>query len=336
MKINEAIVHRIDKKRQGTAIITLRKDVLPKDEVLISLVEKSCETYGSNPNRGVGIFQPNGVVYPFSTLLENYLKSGLEFTKFTHDAMNLLEKQINSEPFATGGYVIFIDYVDSADKHFFMVVILKLKGGVGISEVELKLSANWNLDVEHLHEAARISVQNWTAQNGNYISFVRNASTNKSFTQYFKEFIGCTQFIESKIQTTELVKAINSFCRDNNYSLEQARIIKTKAFEYFEEQRNETKPISLVALSMRLNNDNPKEFSDFLESNKIEIGDGFEPNKDSYKHLKRIGGKNVEISISFDRALLGKEVKYNKEEKKLTFYKLPTSLIEELDGEMQS
>lgn len=333
MNINEAIVHRIDKKRQGKAVLTLRPDVLPKDAVLTSLVEKSCETYRSNPSRGVGVFQPNQIAFPFSKLLDDYLNAIADFTDFTHKAMSVLEVQMNSEPFATGGYAIFIDYEDDAGKRFFMIVVLKLKGGVGINEVNLALSENWNLDVEHLHEAARINIENWMAANGNYISFVRNASTNKTFTLYFRDFIGCTQFVESKAQTSLLVKAINGFCVSQGLSLDASKILKTKAFEYFEEQKKEGKPISLVALSMRFDNDNPKAFSDYLEANNVEVGDGFEPNKDAYKHLKRIGGKNTEISISFDRALLGNEVLYNKDEKKLTFFKLPEALIEELDNE---
>jgi nucleoid-associated protein len=334
MKINAAIVHRIDKERQGKATVTLRKDVLPQDGVLTSLVEKSRDAYNTNPNRAVGVFQPNQLVYPFSKLLDTYLMKGVDLLTFSHQAMGVLENHINGEPFATGGYAIFIDYNDDAKNQFFMVVILKLKGGVGISEADLALSENWNLDVDHLHEAARINIQNWKAPKGNYISFARTASTNKTFTQYFREFIGCTQFIESKAQTSLLVKTINNYCRDSALTPEASQTLKTKAFEYFEEQKKENKPISLAAISMRFDDAAPKAFTDYIAQNEIELGDGFDPDKTSYKHLKRIGGKDLDMSISFDRALLGNSVRYNKKNKELTFYKLPKSLIVELDEEM--
>ncbi|WP_323142778.1 nucleoid-associated protein [Massilia phyllosphaerae] len=334
MQIREAIVHRIDKERQGRATLTLRGDVLPKDGVLTSLVEKSRDAYNSNPNRAVGIFQPNQLVYPFSKLLDSYLTAAGDFIGFTHQSMTLLENHINGEPFATGGYAIFIDYEDDSGKRFFMIVILKLKGGVGINEINLALSENWNLDVDHLHEAARVNIENWKSSKGNYISFARTASTNRTFTQYFREFIGCTQFIESKAQTTILVKAITTYCQETGLNADATKILKAKAFEYFEEQKRENKPISLAAISMRFNNDEPKAFTDFLAKKEIEIGDGFEPDRGSYKYLKRIGGKDTEMSISFDRALLGNTVSYNKEKKVLTFLKLPDSLVEELDKEM--
>jgi nucleoid-associated protein len=334
MEINEAIVHRMDKERQGKAVVTLRKDVLPKDGVLKSLVEKSRDAYNANPNRAVGVFQSNQLVYPFSKLLDTYLAKAIDLIAFSHQAMSILENHINGEPFATGGYAIFIDYEDDAKNRFFMVVILKLKGGVGINEADLALSENWNLDVDHLHEAARINVQNWKVAKGNYISFARTASTNKTFTQYFREFIGCTHFIESKAQTSLLVKTINNYCRDNALTPEASQVLKAKAFEYFEEQKKENKPISLAAISMRFDDAAPRAFTDYIAANDIEISDGFEPDKTSYKHLKRIGGKDTDMSISFDRALLGNTVRYNKNNKELTFLKLPSSLIAELDEEM--
>jgi nucleoid-associated protein len=314
--------------------VTLRRDVLPKDGVLKSLVEKSRDAYNANPNRAVGIFQTNQIVYPFSNLLDSYLNEVENLIDFSHKAMGLLENHMNGEPFATGGYAIFIDYEDDAHKRFFMVVILKLKGGVGISEIELALSENWNLDVDHLHEAARINIENWHAGKGNYISFARTTSTNRTFTQYFREFIGCTQFIESKAQTALLVKAIGTYCKDAGLDADAAKSLKAKAFEYFEEQKKEKKPINLSAISTRFDGENPKAFTDYLAKNEIEIGDGFDADKGSYKHLKRIGGKDTEMSISFDRALLGNAVRYNREKKELTFSRLPDSLIEELDDEM--
>lgn len=332
MNIVDAIVHRVDKDRQHYGAVTLRRQPLPLDQVLQSTVDKIRQTYNGNPARGFGIFQSDQLLYPFSKSLADYCEGTISLYDFSTTAMSILLKEMNMEPLATGGYVLFVRYNEGA-KSFFMVALLKLKGGTGIDEQSLALSANWNLDVDHLHEAARINIDNWIASQGRYISFARKRTANKKFTDYFRNFIGCDEFIESAAQTTEIIQVIKNYCIDKNLSPLEARQIKSRAYEYFVEQSKDKKPVSLEAISMRFDGENPKAFLEYLADKEIELSDGFEPDKNSYRQLKRIGGKDLDLTINFDRALLGDRVKYDPEKQQLLITKLPPSLIAELEDE---
>jgi nucleoid-associated protein len=332
MNIVEAIVHRVDKDRQHYGVVTLRRQALPVDKVLQNTVEKIRQTYNGNPARGFGVFQADKLLYPFSKELNDYCDGIKSLYDFTSTAMNVLLKEINMEPLATGGYVLFVKY-DEGGKSFFMVAILKLKGGTGIDEKSLALSANWNLDVDHLHEAARINIDNWAASQGRYISFARKGAGNRKFTDYFRNFVGCDEFIESAAQTNEIIRVIKDYCVDKNLSPVEARKIKARAYEYFVEQSKDKKPINLEAISMRFDGENPKAFLDYLAEKDIELSDGFEPDRNAYRQLKRIGGKDLDLTINFDRSLLGDRVKYDPEKQQLLITKLPPSLIAELEEE---
>ncbi|MES3022779.1 MAG: nucleoid-associated protein [Pseudomonadota bacterium] len=333
MHITDAIVHRIDKARHQHSYMALAKNCLPIDIVLSDAVEKARKTYGTTSNRAFGTFEANVRLFPFSGLLGDYLSGKLDMLKFSGQAMTLLVREMDKQALATGGYALFVSYEEHA-KTFFMVVLLKLRGGTGIDEKTLTLNKNFSLDVDHLHEAARINVANWQAADGNYISFVKKGKSDADFTDYFRNFLGCAEFVESKGQTEKIVQVIREYCVASKLPPDEAKKLKEKAFNYFSEQARDGKTVSLAALSMRFDDQKPKAFLEYLEHNAGEIGDGFEPHKSSFRRLMRVGGKDADITINFDIGLIGNRVRYDKIKKELLIVDLPPSLIAALDSEI--
>lgn len=333
MLIKEAIVHRVDKERHQNCTLVLKKECLQVDELLTDAVSKVRKAYGTTAGRAYGTFQEDLVAYPFSGLLQQYMNGEVSMLNLSVASMTLLVKEMNGQALATGGYAFFVSYEEN-EKPYFMVILLKLRGGVGIDEKALTLSKNFNLDVDHLHEAARVNVTNWGAAEGNYISFVKKGKTDADFTDYFRKFLGCAEFVESREQTGLLIKAIRDYCVASKLDPEEAKKVKEKAFDYFQEQARDKKSISLAALSMRFNDEKPKAFLEYIEQNAVEISDGFEPHKTTFRQLKRVGGKDADFNINFDLGLLGKRVLYDKIKKELHIVDLPPGLVAQLDAEM--
>jgi nucleoid-associated protein len=333
MQIKEAIVHRIDKDRHKFGKITLALTCLQINPILTDAVEKARKTYGTTASRAFGTFEANARLFPFSGLLTDYLAGNLDMLKFSGQAMTILVREMDRQALSTGGYALFVRYEEQA-KSYFMVVLLKLRGGVGIDQKTLTLSQNFSLDVDHLHEAARINVANWNAADGNYISFVKKGKSDADFTDYFRNFLGCAEFVESKEQTGLLIQAIRDYCVAEKLDANEAKNLKEKAFNYFSEQAREGKGVSLVALSMRFDDQKPKAFKEYIEHSAIEIADGFEPHKATFKRLMRIGGKDADIAISFDIGLIGNRVRYDKITKELRITDLPPGLITAIESEM--
>lgn len=333
MQIKEAIVHRINKDRHQNGKLTLAPACLQVDQILTDAVEKARKTYGTTASRAFGTFEANVRLFPFSGLLSDHLVGKLDMLQFSSQAMTMLVREMDKQALATGGYALFVSYEEQA-KIYFMVVLLKLRGGVGIDQKTLTLSQNFSLDVDNLHEAARINVANWHAADGNYISFVKKGKSDADFTDYFRSFLGCAEFVESKEQTGLLIQAIRDYCVAEKMDAEEAKKLKEKAFNYFSEQARDGKGVSLVALSMRFNDQKPKAFKEYIEQNAVEIGDGFEPHKTTFKRLMRIGGKDADININFDIGLIGNRVRYDKITKELRISDLPPALIAAIEAEM--
>ncbi|EIM13393.1 putative 37kDa nucleoid-associated protein [Pseudomonas chlororaphis O6] len=245
-------------------------------------------------------------------------------------AMDILKAQMTKEALATGGYILFCHY-KLGNSDFLLIMQLKIKPGTGIDEITLDVKENINLDIEHLHEAARINVANWRSADGKYISFVKKAS-NSQPTKYFRDFIGCDEFEDAKAQTNELVIAVESYCDSLKLTLEQANEIKEKVFFYCEEKKKEGQPISLAALATRINEADPLAFIKFIDDNNLAVPDSFDPIKDAYKHLKRVGGKDKDLTINFNRSVLGKRIVYDKVKGELLIKQLPQELKDELDS----
>jgi nucleoid-associated protein len=333
MQIKEAIVHRIDKDRHQNGKLTLAPACLQIDPILTDAVAKARKTYGTTASRAFGTFEADVRLFPFSGLLSDYLAGKLDMLKFSSQAMTMLVREMDKQALATGGYALFVCYEEHANTYF-MVVLLKLRGGVGIDQKNLTLSPSFSLDVDKLHEAARINVANWGAADGNYISFVKKGKSDADFTDYFRNFLGCAEFVESKEQTSLLIQAIRDYCDAEKLDAEEAKKMKEKAFNYFSEQARDGKGVSLVALSMRFDDQKPMAFKEYIEKTAIEIGDGFEPHKATFKRLMRIGGKDADINISFDIGLIGNRVRYDKIKKELHITDLPLALITAIEAEM--
>jgi len=333
MDIVSSVLHKIHKDAKQTKVVSItpRKKLFDiKDQAVVDLLTGATSAFRKTSSKGYAVFQKNVVAYPLSKLLDNYLTNTSDFMTLSISAMDVLKAQMTKEALATGGYILFCHYILNGSD-FILIMQLKIKPGTGIDEVTLDVMENINLDIDNLHEAARINIANWRAIDGKYISFVKKAS-NSQPTKYFRDFIGCDEFEDAKAQTNDLVLAVESYCEALKFTLDQANEIKEKVFFYCEEKKKEGQPISLAALAVRINEKDPTAFIKFIDDNLITVPDSFDPIKDAYKHLKRIGGKDKDLTINFNRSLLGKRVAYDKTKGELTIKQLPQELKDELDS----
>lgn len=333
MNIVSSVLHKIDKESKQTKIATIqpRKTLFnTKDKAVTHLLDGAISAFRKTSSKGYAIFQKSIVAYPLSDQIDKYFRKTCDFMSLSISAMDILKAQMTKEALATGGYILFCHYT-LGNSDFLLIMQLKIKPGTGIDELTLDVKENINLDIEHLHEAARINIANWRSGDGKYISFVKKAS-NSQPTKYFRDFIGCDEFEDAKAQTNELVMAVESYCESLKLSLEQANEIKEKVFFYCEEKKKEGQQISLAALATRINEADPLAFIKYIDDNNLAVPDSFDPIKDAYKHLKRVGGKDKDLTINFNRSVLGKRIVYDKVKGELLIKQLPQELKDELDS----
>ncbi|KAB0686524.1 nucleoid-associated protein [Burkholderia territorii] len=335
MELHRAVVHVLNKQRleDGTsppATITLRPAVLPAGDQLTSLVSRLRTLYNSKTGRGYGTFNPDQVAYPLSALMADYANPGWDFLGFTHGAMQVLKQRIDQAALATGGYIFFAHYVEGEDA-FMLIASLKNRPGLVFND-QLELANQQHIDLDHLHEMARVNLTGWSAGVDRYLSFAKRRSSTDDFTRYFREFIGCNEFTQSKALTRGLLEALQLYVSQDDVTPEERQRRRQIVYDYCEEKRVAGERISLQALSGRLSDDAPQAFLDFVNQQAdLAVADDFEPDPSVYRTLRRISGGDKGIRVSFDADLIGKRVFFDSEQKALIMRDLPPALLRQVE-----
>jgi nucleoid-associated protein len=329
VQIKNAIVHLLQKERGEDSKIKLRPDELPGGEQLETLLSSLRHLYNTTSGHGMGVFKRDQATYPFGSTLNNNSAEAWDFLEFTNQAMKTLKQRIDAAPAATGSYVFFVRYHENNNRYL-IIATLKHRGGLGFDD-DLNLSKTQHLDLEHLHEMARINLTVLADNAGErYLTFAKKR-TDDDFSHYFREFIGCDEFSESRELTRKLLECLNKYCAENHFDEAKRSSYKEITYAYCEEKRISNQVVNLSLLSSRLDEERPTVFLEFLNTHEQEFGlaDGFEPDRSVYRLLKRVKYSEKAISISFNADLWNHRVFYNKEDKTLTIRDIAGTICEQ-------
>ncbi|MBF0402261.1 MAG: nucleoid-associated protein [Magnetococcales bacterium] len=331
MLIRHVIIHKIDKLQHSASTLRLNDVKLEPDIHVGKLVEQLLDIYQHGTGKSSGTFQQDELNYPFAGVLRQFLDDDTQFVMFTHHSMRRLKQTIDSQNFATGGYVLFVDYEDLVERQM-LVVMLNEKVSFAIDD-GLRVKEGLVLNLDQLHMAARIRVTRWLAgQEKRYLSFVKGRGGG-DIAKYFREFLGCTDFSSSQEQTKALVQAVKDYGKEKGYTAEENRILRQKVYTYCEEQRTENRKIYLEDLSRRLNEDNPNDFLRFANNETRQLDSEFEPHREVLRGLKLVRLVTLDWRISFESSLLGNRIKYDERAQTLTISDIPDTFKAQLEPE---
>ncbi len=102
-----------------------------------------------------------------------------------------------------------------------------------------------HLDLGQLHLAARINISEWrnNKQSKQYISFIKGKG-GKKVSDYFRDFIGCQEGVDSPSETRTLLKAFSDFVESEDMAEEQAREKTETLVDYATSQARIGEPMS--------------------------------------------------------------------------------------------
>lgn len=327
MEITRVILHELIKEQHEDGDLHCRDEELnlinPNAPDAISpvenLVEQILNLYTKKMGKGLGSFEENTVNYPFSKLLKEFLEFeadendekeiSAQFVEFTTIAMNNLLAKINDEEFATGGYILFTLYLDESDSQKLCVAMLRNKQGSAIDH-DLNVKETIHLDLDKLHICCQVDIGGWqdVDDETKYMSFIKGRASSTT-PKYFLKFVGCAEFSDSKSETETLTQIIKDYCRDQQYTSDQSITFRRRVYEYCKDKSDNHEPVYVTDLSHFLNENDPDNFLEFINSRNYEVGNGFEIHPNSLKKLQRVTGGNKQIRLSFDANLYGDQVK---------------------------
>lgn len=303
MELRAAIVHRIDKRKEtNEAVVHPRcNGELPIDDRLQKLAEEVRGIYDKATNRGNGRFDTDEDAFPFSRLVREFSKEQRSLEDLSLRALTLISERMKEEQFATGGFVLFLSY-KNLQRMWLLVVMLKQSAKTAINPDTLEIEESRALDIDHMHEAARIDVTKWRKGEEPYLTFAKRKVGKADVSKYFRKALGCTDYTEAKANTNQLINAFEHYAQDQGWEHEKKRGGKERMYAEFVEKNKEGGSVRLETISALINPEEPAAFAEFVRENEevYPVSDEFAPHPDTYRRLKRLRGKVGNVSISFD------------------------------------
>lgn len=341
MKLIKLIVHAIDKTPDaGASQLNLCQQEMQANESLISFLNDLNSNFNSKLAKTHGAFVGNSTAggsypadgsNPFYSGLKRYLQEDLSFLDFSHQSMAYLKSLMDKNGKTKGGYIVFSHYQLFATD-FLFVVILHNQSALLIDE-KLQLNATEYLDTDSLYLAARIDLSEWQSkqdeQNNRYISMLI-ARDGKKINDYFREFIGFNETVDSKKETSQLLGAFNGFCQQSKVAPERKDELKKKAVEYCSQQADTGGNVQVKDFSNYVSEMAEEDFYRYLQNEKIEMQDEITPDRGLLRKFNKISGRSGNLSITFPASLFNQSVFYDCDTDTLTIKNLPKSLREQL------
>ncbi len=324
MQIRGAVVHQLIKDSgRPSASLMLSQQGLPIDGRLTTLVEQVRQAY-NKIGRGYGVFsdssQMSGHIRPLCT-------SATDLFGVSKRLMEQLKDLVSGVTLATGGYYLFVLYEDGG-RRYFLVVSLKNRSGL-VFDRSFRLKENRYLDLEDLHEAARVDMSGWSNGENNYLSFAKRRG-DRQMTHYFVEFIGCREYQDARELSNTLATAVKRFCEDKELDDNRTRQIEQTAFQYFEALSLQAAPVHLEEAARAIWPEDPDDFVDFVHEHHP-VTDGFMPHLSTLKkRLIRVSFSlsNGRLRFSCDRDLIDEQIIYDEQSQTLTIREVPPDVFD--------
>lgn len=312
MDIKEATIHQLSKAVQtrGDTSVTrhVRTSPLPIDDTLQTISKELLAMYATRSN-STGTFGADPTLHQFPVALTQYYEGTLPFFDFTIAALKLIEHEMAKTLLASGGFMLFLRYTQN-NNDYLLVAGLKLKPGAGINEQTLDLEPTLNIDVNLLHEAARINLSQYVTGTQPYLTFIRGKSRAGGVTEYFRTALACENFTSAKFNTEQLIRAANDFVetREDLANEEDRRRelidMRARLYECFAQNKKEVVLQTLAAAIMPEDTDNFMDFvRDAAMAERYQLSHRFQPDRKTFDRLKRIQGrigKTIMLSFSVE------------------------------------
>ncbi|KJZ39639.1 nucleoid-associated protein YejK [Pseudomonas fluorescens] len=330
MPVLHSIIHKIDKKPDGTpAILHYGNAELIESQARDDLMSQFNESYNAKTGKAWGFFHAESGAFPLSGWLSKYMAGTESFVDFSGAAVEHLTRLMEESNLTIGGSALFCHYVQGMTDY--LVIGLLQETEAVIMTEGLTLMPIRRLDLDHIHLAARINLSEWKSNPASrqYISFIKGKNGRKA-NDYFRDFIGCQEGVDGPGETRTLLKAFSDFVESEELGEEAAREKTHALVSYSMAQAKLGGPITLDELSELIDEDQPKQFADFIRDKDYGLSEAIPVDKKTLNKFRRFTGRAEGLSISFEQHLLGSKIEFDEVGGTLTLRGLPTQLTEQL------
>ena len=329
MPIRHSIIHRIDKKPDGSpAVLHLSSTELLESQATENLLNDLNIAYNAKTGKGWGFFHAQSGAFPLSGWLQTFIDGG-DFIEFSTTAVEHLTRLMEESNLSVGGHVLFAHYQQGMTEYL-VIAMLQHSESVTVN-ADLSVMPSKQLDFGNIHLATRINLSEWrnNPQSRQYISFLKGSKGRKA-TDYFRDFIGCQEGVDGPGETRTLLKAFSDFVAAEDLHEDSAREKTQTLVSYSMAQAKIGEPITLGELSEMIDEDRPKAFYDFIRNKDYGLSQEIPADKRTLNQFRRFTGRAEGLSISFEAHMLGSKIEYDEVAGSLLLRGLPTQLRDQL------
>jgi len=273
----------------------------------------------------------------FVDLMESYFNDNQSFYDFSIQAANSLKNEIEKYDLDETGYLIVCHY-EYMGGRFLLVAVIPVSEHYSVDS-ELNISAAQHLDINKLQLAARIDLFDYqqNASGNRYISFIKGRAGRK-VSDFFLDFLGCEEGLNSKEQTQTLVQAVEDYVSVNQLDAAEKQQTRKELLSYCKEQKASSQDVSVqeigkvIGHTTKDSEGNNQDFYQFCQQQSYPIEGSFPHDQTVINKITKYSGYGNGISLSFERSHLGQDVVYNPHNDSITIYKVPPNLKEQLQA----
>jgi len=335
LKVKNIVIHQL-LKESGDRLVNskLAKNLLnigDKEKTFLGNLDNS---YHKKSNPIYGIFADENP--QFKSLLSEYLNSNIEFFDFSKQITKHYEKILKATPAATGGFMVLCEYTNtSTENDLLLVLMINNKEGFLVNEKDLTLENVKNLDLSKVDVACIINLSDWKkiendepTDRKTYLSFVKGL---KEVSFYFMSFVDVNNKNTSSESTNRLIKAIDAYGDQMNWTRDMKVLQRDKVFAHCQECMDAKREILLSTISVFMNVDDPTDFEDFCTDDLYKVSAIISGDRTRMKSLKTISFSNSDLKIEFDTKLLvDKTIHLDQKTNKLTIKNIPEQLKQKI------
>lgn len=335
IKIDQFIIHQIDKVQHGSPQVHLRNNVLKaKDKRVAKFTALAVEIFKVHEERASSVFadfNSDTANYPFSEWCLSYFEGQLDFIKFSSDATNRLAVWMNSQQASTGGFVVFAAFREDGVKKL-LVVMLHPQEGLSITQ-NLEFEEVSHLDLKHIDKAALVSGPVDGAFGPKPLVY---AGFRKEMSRYFQEFIGPDAFRNPNKDSHKLLEALDDYATANNFSTADRDTVRINLRRYAQQMTDANSELDLSAVSAIVHPQNPHAFR--LYAANLGISAFIKPDNKVFKKWKVIKYVSADgVVLQFKAELVGDPgtnhpIELNVAAKTLTLKNVEHELIDKINA----
>lgn len=332
MALEHCILHHLTRDGETAPLnLKVREEESGTEDAIYSLYEQLRQTFNRNSTRQFGQFDSERGDNPFPAQLDKFKEEPAIFTRMTQKVMEHLKQTFDALAQPIDAHVMFA-VETSVNQTVLYMFWMEHQAAMHITAAQEIESVEY-IEPKNLVAALSVNLSDFhEVPEAKYLSVMKGRGY-KEVGEFFENFSCFTTQISTAAETEAFLEVVEKFTEE--MPEEEGQSKRNDIIDYCIEQNMAGEPVNVEALSAIINEDEPEQFTQFVETNQDKPQTVIHTHRPSLKKYGRYSGRDKDISLSFNATLVGEAIEYNPTDNTLVIRHIPKGLKEQLVKALQ-